>query len=108
MIRFTGIATLLFLIVAGVPWYWHFLPQTGNEIWFGMPAWFVVSVCVSFIVSTATAIQLLVPWPEEAYRSSESNSPRTDELNTSEAGDWDSGGYESDDDKPRDSSGDSS
>ncbi len=66
MIRFTGIATLLLLIVAGVPWYWRFLPQSGNEMWGGVPAWFVVSVAVSVVVSILTAIQFLAPWPAEA------------------------------------------
>ena len=66
MIRFTGIATLLLLIIAGVPWYWRFLPQSGNEMWSGVPAWFVVSVAVSVGVSVLTAIQFLTPWPGEA------------------------------------------
>ena len=66
MIRFTGIATLLLLIIAGVPWYWRFLPQSGNEMWSGVPAWFVVSVAVSVGVSVLTAIQFLTPWAGEA------------------------------------------
>ena len=64
MIRYTGIATLLFLIVAGVPWYWRFTPYSGNELFLGMPVWFVGSVVVAFIVSMLTAIQFAVPWTD--------------------------------------------
>lgn len=84
MVRFTGIATLLFLILAGVPWYWQYLPWTGNQLWLGVPAWFAVSVAVSILVSIATALQFLRPWPGEVTESRFTRLP-TDERTDGDA-----------------------
>ncbi|MCA9211618.1 MAG: hypothetical protein KDB27_01015 [Planctomycetales bacterium] len=65
MLRYTGIATLLILIVAGVPWYWQFTPYSGNELFLGIPLWFSVSVVVAAVVSVLTAIQFAVLWIDE-------------------------------------------
>lgn len=50
------------LFVIGVPWYW---PASDATVWLGMPAWVVVSLAVSVVVSLFTAGLLWWAWPEE-------------------------------------------
>jgi hypothetical protein len=48
-------ALYLLLLVAAIPWYW---PHDSQLIWFGMPAWVVVAIGVSFLASILTATLL--------------------------------------------------
>lgn len=57
--------TYLVLLVLAVPWYWGMLPFEGTPLWFGVPAWFCVSVIVSAATSTLTAALLWRRWPHE-------------------------------------------
>lgn len=53
-------AVYLALIVIGIPWYW---PEGSATMLFGLPAWFVVTIIVSFCASVFTAFLLLrYPW----------------------------------------------
>ena len=57
------------LLAVGVPWYWS---SDDKTIWFGFPAWAMVAIIVSFILSCLTAWLLQRSWseiPEESdYR----------------------------------------
>ena len=55
-----GIYVLLFFVA--VPWYW---PREDRTIWLGMPAWVVVAILGSAVISTFTAWVLHRPWPDE-------------------------------------------
>ncbi|HHZ93543.1 TPA: hypothetical protein EYN98_30440 [Candidatus Poribacteria bacterium] len=49
------------LLAVGVPWYW----DSGDKtIWFGFPAWVMVAIIVSLILSCLTAWLLQRPWSE--------------------------------------------
>ena len=50
------------LLVAAVPWYW---PADDKPRWAGVPAWVVVSLAGSVVVSLYTAWLLRRPWPSE-------------------------------------------
>jgi hypothetical protein len=50
------------LLVAAVPWYW---PADDKTRWAGVPAWVVVSLAGSVVVSLYTAWLLRRPWPSE-------------------------------------------
>jgi hypothetical protein len=48
-------------LAVGVPWYW----DSGDKtIWFGFPAWVMVAIIVSLILSCLTAWLLQRPWSE--------------------------------------------
>jgi hypothetical protein len=52
----------LLLLVAAVPWYY---PEDNHALIFGMPAWVVIAIVVSFAASCLTAFILHRPWPGE-------------------------------------------
>ncbi len=54
--------TYLLLFALGVPWYW---PAGDTTLWLGMPAWVVVAIGVSAVISLFTAWLLRRPWPGE-------------------------------------------
>ncbi|MBB17825.1 hypothetical protein CMK22_21365 [Candidatus Poribacteria bacterium] len=49
------------LLAVGVPWYWS---SDDKTIWFGFPAWVIVSIIASFIFSCLTAWFLQGSWSE--------------------------------------------
>ena len=49
------------LLAVGVPWYWR---SDDKTIWFGFPAWAMVAIIVSFILSCLTAWLLQRSWSE--------------------------------------------
>ncbi|MEE2984349.1 MAG: hypothetical protein VX929_13765 [Pseudomonadota bacterium] len=51
------------LLVAAVPWYY---PGDNHALLFGMPAWVVIAIVVSFLASCLTAYILRRPWPGES------------------------------------------
>ena len=50
------------LLVAAVPWYW---PVDDETRWAGVPAWVVIALAGSAVVSVYTAWLLRRPWPSE-------------------------------------------
>ena len=50
------------LLLVAVPWYW---PADDKTRWAGVPAWVVVSLAGSVVVSLYTAWLLRRPWPSE-------------------------------------------
>lgn len=50
------------LLVLGIPWYW---PAGDRTLIFGVPAWVMVAVVVSFAASCLTAVLLSRAWPGE-------------------------------------------
>ena len=50
------------LLLGAVPWYW---PADDKTRWAGVPAWVVVSLAGSVVVSLYTAWLLRRPWPSE-------------------------------------------
>ena len=50
----------LFLVTVGIPWWW---PEDDSTILFGMPAWVISAIAVSFIASVYTLFVLLSTWP---------------------------------------------
>ena len=50
------------MLLAAVPWYW---PADDETRWGGVPAWVVVAVAGSAVVSVYTAWLLSRPWPSE-------------------------------------------
>ena len=50
----------LVLIAVGIPWWW---PAHDSTILFGMPAWVISAIVVSFIASVYTLFVLLSAWP---------------------------------------------
>lgn len=57
----------LILFAIAIPWYWNLpsLPIDAKSIWFGFPAWVVVSVAGSFLISCFSAILWTCFWPED-------------------------------------------
>jgi hypothetical protein len=57
----------LVLFAIAVPWYWtfSFMPIEQTAVWIGFPAWVVVSVAGSFLISCFTALLWVRFWPEE-------------------------------------------
>ena len=48
------------LFGVSIPWYW---PQSEPTIWFGLPAWVIVTLLSSFVISGFTAWLLMSRWP---------------------------------------------
>ena len=64
--------TYLVLFVIGIPWYW---PMGDRAMWFGVPAWVVVAVLTSVLLSVFTAWLILRRWPQDDKVESEEGSP---------------------------------
>ena len=60
------------LFGVGIPWYW---PHGHGAIWWGMPAWVVVSLASSVALSAYTACLLNLPWPQESQSTDKEESP---------------------------------
>lgn len=57
------LAVYFLLVVTGIPWYW---PDDVSRLVLGLPAWFFVTILVSFCASVFTAFILLrYPWKTE-------------------------------------------
>jgi len=57
------LAVYLCLLFIGIPWYW---PEENTLVLFGLPAWVLIAVSVSFVASVFTAFILIrYPWPGE-------------------------------------------
>ena len=54
--------TYAVLLGVAIPWYW---PADDATLWFGLPAWVVVAVMASLLISVFTACLLHRPWPDE-------------------------------------------
>ena len=52
----------LLLVAVGIPWWW---PKQDTTILFGMPAWVISAVAVSFIASVYTLFVIINAWPPE-------------------------------------------
>ena len=52
------------LFALAVPWYWT-RSEPDPTLWWGIPAWFIVAVAVSFVISLLASFAFSLPWPEE-------------------------------------------
>jgi hypothetical protein len=60
----------LVLFSFSVPWYW---PSGYDATLFGIPAWVVVTLLSSFLISIYTAWLLLFRWPSDLDTAAENN-----------------------------------
>ncbi len=53
------------LFTVAIPWYWSWLPIDERALWLGMPAWFVVAIAASFLISAVASWRLSRRWHQE-------------------------------------------
>ena len=58
------------LFGVSIPWYW---PQSELSIWFGLPAWVIVTLFSSFVISAFTAWLLMSRWPSDPSDENDAN-----------------------------------